>query len=96
MRPRRTDANHKAIVEQLRQRGIAVLDLHSLPGALDLLVGFRGVLSLIELKDGAKSPSRRRVTDAEQTTIARFRAVGCPVIVAATLEALLSAIGVEG
>src|SRR5262249_34944010 len=93
MRPRRTDANHKAIVLVLRQIGAAVLDIHSIGGALDLLVGFCGVLYLVELKDGAKSPSRRKVTPAEQATIALFKGQGCPVVVVGSIEELLRAIG---
>lgn len=93
MRPRRVDANHRQLVAVLRDIGAEVLDLHTLPGALDLLIGYRGVLYLVELKDGLKPPSRRRITTAEQATIARFRAVGCPVIVAATEDELLRALG---
>ena len=59
-RARRVDANHAQIIADLRNIGAAVLDVHALPGALDLLVGWRGVLHLVEVKDGAKPPSRRR------------------------------------
>src|SRR5262245_57961979 len=93
MRPRRTDANHRQIVEALRSRGLAVLDLHAIPGVLDLLVGYRSVLYLVEIKNGSKPPSRRRVTPAEQTTIALFKGQGCPVVVVGSIEELLRAIG---
>ena len=93
MRRRRIDANHSALVATLRQVGCEVLDVHALPAALDLLVGVRGVFFLVELKDGLKPPSRRRTTSAEQATIERFRAVGCPVIVASTEAELLGALG---
>jgi hypothetical protein len=40
--------------------------LHQLgQGKPDLLVGFRGRNVLLEVKDGAKPPSRRKLTDDE-------------------------------
>ena len=90
---RRRDANHADVVQLLADVGVEVLDLHTLAGALDLLVGVRGVLYLVELKDGLKPPSRRKVTKREQETIARFRAVGCPVLIASTEDELLAELG---
>lgn len=92
----KVDANHWELAARLRQVGAEVLDLHALPGALDLLVGVRGRLVLVELKDGLKPPSKRKLTPAEQGTIARFRAVGCPVVVAATEDELLQGLGLIG
>ena len=54
---------------------------------------YRGVLHLVEIKDGRKRPSARRTTPAEDTTIARFRRVGCPVLVVTNEDELLKAIG---
>lgn len=49
--PSRVDANQKAIVTGLRKLGALVLHLHTLGhGAPDLLVQFRGVLYLMEIK----------------------------------------------
>ena len=92
-RARRVDANHAQIIADLRNIGAAVLDVHALPGALDLLVGWRGVLHLVEVKDGAKPPSAQRLTPAEVATIARFRALGCPVHSVTSGDAALRAIG---
>ena len=64
----RTDANHSAVRAALRKLGCEVLDLSSVGGGCpDLLVLVRtgrraGSLHLIEVKDGSKSPSRRRLT----------------------------------
>lgn len=90
---RRVDANHRAVAQVLRQVGAYVLDLHTLPGALDLLVGFRGRLVILEVKDGAKSASRRALTPAEAVTIAHLEAVGCPVYIVSTEDEALRAIG---
>lgn len=67
MRHGRRDANHTAVVEAVRGIGASVLDLADLGGGCpDVLVGFRGVNLLLEIKDGCKPPSARKLTQAEQ------------------------------
>ena len=57
------DDNQPEIVEALRAVGCDVLSLAAVgKGCPDLLVACRGVLYLLEVKDGSKSPSRRRLT----------------------------------
>jgi hypothetical protein len=64
--PRRVDSNHGEIVAALRKGGATVQSLAAIgQGCPDLLVGFRGVNYLFEVKDGAKSPSRRCLTEDE-------------------------------
>lgn len=48
-RAARRDANEAAVVEALRARG-AVVTLLAHPGVPDLLVGYRGVTELLEVK----------------------------------------------
>ena len=61
-----TDANQGRIVRALRDVGATVTVLSQVGyGCPDILVGFRGVNYLLEIKDGAKSPSRQRLTPAE-------------------------------
>ncbi len=93
MRARRVDGNHGDVFRMAREVGAEVLDLHALPGALDGLVGYRGRLYLVEVKDGAKVKSQRKLTLAEIETIERFRRVGCPVLVVETSDDLLRGIG---
>lgn len=93
MRARRIDHNHNDVFREARQVGAEVLDLHALPGALDGLVGYRGVLYLVEVKDGAKVKSKRKLTPAEIATVERFRLVGCPVLIVETSDDLLRGIG---
>lgn len=58
----RVDENQSEIVKALRAVGASVESLASLGGGcVDLLVGFRGVNYLMEVKDGNKSPSRRKL-----------------------------------
>jgi len=66
MRARRLDDNHRAIAQALERCGCLVQSLAALGGGVpDLLVGFRGRLYLLEVKDGQKAPSRQRLTPAE-------------------------------
>jgi hypothetical protein len=95
MRPRRVDANHREIITALRQVGAVVLDTHGTPGLLDCLVFWRGVATLVEIKDGRKAASARKLTPAEKDTIMQIEAVGGRVAVVDTVEAALRAIGVE-
>ncbi len=92
-RIRRTDTNHADVLGLARQVGAEVLDLHTLPGGLDALIGFRSKLFLVEIKNNQKSASRKRLTPAEQVTVNRFRAVGCPVLIVETADDLLRGIG---
>jgi hypothetical protein len=93
MRARRVDGNHRQIIDDFKQAGAGVLDLHALGGALDVLVGFRGVFTLFEIKDPSQPVSARKTTKAEQRTIDLFRAKGCPVYVIETAEEGLRHIG---
>jgi hypothetical protein len=64
---RSTDANHAEVVDALRKIGASVLDIHDLGhGAPDLIVGFRAQNLLLEIKDGRKPPSQKKLTDDEQ------------------------------
>jgi hypothetical protein len=70
---KRVDDNQKEIVRGLRAVGAEVLSLANLgKGAPDLLVCFRKVWYVAELKDGSKSPSRRKLTAAETEWHQRF------------------------
>ncbi len=64
----RIDANQPAIVKALRQVGCSVLVLSQLgDGAPDILVGRAGRNYLLEIKDGERPPSERKLTKDEQT-----------------------------
>jgi len=62
----RVDANQSIIVETLRKAGAYVRIVTMGDGVPDLLVGYKGYTLLLEVKDGDKSPSDRKLTKAEQ------------------------------
>lgn len=74
MKIARVDANQKSIVEALRKIGASVLHLHQLgKGAPDLAVGYQGRNVFLELKDGSKPPSARKLTPDEERFHAEWR-----------------------
>jgi len=66
-RASKVDANQAEIVAALRGVGCSVQPLHAVGGGVpDLLVGFRGMNLLVEVKDGSKRPSARRLTPDQE------------------------------
>jgi len=64
---RRTDGNHAAILRVMREAGAWVVDTSRVgSGFPDVMVWHRGTIHLCEIKDGSLSPSRRKLTLAEQ------------------------------
>lgn len=69
-RAKRVDANQTDIVEALRRHGISVMIIN---GAVDIIAGgdcgccsgANRITELIEVKDGSKSPSQRKLTKDE-------------------------------
>jgi hypothetical protein len=65
--PKRTDNNQTEIVNAFRRLGCFVHVTSDLgKGFPDLLVTAKAKLWLIEIKDGKKPPSQRRLTPAEK------------------------------
>ena len=66
-RAARVDRNQQEIVQHLRKLGATVQPLHTVgQGCPDLIVGYGGLNYLIEIKDGEKPPSARKLTPDEQ------------------------------
>jgi hypothetical protein len=63
-RAARRDDNEQDIIKAMRAEGAYVKQIND-EGLFDLLVSYRGETLLIEVKDGAKPPSARRLTEAE-------------------------------
>jgi len=63
---RRIDENQNEIVTALRKCGAYVRVVTQGDGIPDLLVGYNGYTILMEVKDGSKVPSARKLTEAEE------------------------------
>jgi hypothetical protein len=72
-RAARIDDNQPEIVAYLRQRGASVQILSAVgQGCPDLLVGYRTATVPVEIKDGAKPPSRQALTPDEALWMAQW------------------------
>jgi len=79
-RAAKVDRNQGQIVEALRKAGASVEPIFRLGrGIPDLLVGYRKVNTLIEVKDGEAPPSKRRLTPDEQDWHDAWRGQVCVV-----------------
>jgi hypothetical protein len=88
----RVDSNQKDITRELRKIGAFVFPMSQLgKGAPDLLIAFRGKWHCVELKDGAKAPSRRKLTQDEKDWHAEV-AGRAPIYVCKDLSEALQAI----
>ena len=66
-RAAKIDDNQRSIVRALRRAGCQVMSLAAVGnGCPDLIVYRAGQLTLIEIKDGSKPPSRQRLTPHQQ------------------------------
>ena len=83
----RIDANQNKIVDALRGAGAYVRIVTQGDGIPDLLVGYKGYTILMEVKDGDKVPSARKLTDAEQKFFNEWDG-GMLVVVNSVQEAL--------
>jgi Holliday junction resolvase len=94
-RAARIDANHTEIVNALREMGAMVQPLHTVGnGCPDLLVGWRNQLLLVEIKDGAKAPSERRLNDEQVKWHSAW--TGYPVYVITDITGAVELIGGNG
>jgi len=76
----RKDNNHTDIVGTFRACGCSVLDTSQLgKGAPDLIIGYQGKSVLVEVKDGSKPPSQRKLTvdeyEFQQTWRGRYEII---------------------
>jgi len=62
----RIDDNQPEIVKEFRRLGFSVLLISQLKNCADILISRDKFTAIIEIKDGKKSPSQRRLTEGEQ------------------------------
>jgi hypothetical protein len=86
---RKKDSNHEAIVTALRARGASVETVESGHGGVpDLMCGYLGVTELLEVKDGAKPPSARKLNADQLAWHRQWR--GRPVVVVKSVDEALA------
>jgi len=61
----RKDTNHEQIVKLFKKLGWSVLDIAQLKNCCDIFVSKKQITIAIEIKDGEKPPSQRKLTDGE-------------------------------
>lgn len=85
------DRNQTEIKAALESAGCVVQSLAALGGGVpDLLVCKHGRAVLLEIKDGAKPPSRRELTAEQSAWFQRwFLRGGCPIRVVIDIEGAL-------
>ncbi len=89
-RAAKIDANQVAIVKALRQIGCTVQSLAAVgDGVPDLLVGAYGQTLLLEVKDGSKCPSKRRLTEDQLVWHGAW--TGGPVAIVTDIESAIRA-----
>ena len=88
-RAKKRDANEPEIIAALKAVGCSILQLD----AIDLLVGRAGKNYLLEVKDGSKPPSGRKLTPKEETLMREWR--GDPIAIVKNVEEAMSAVGLR-
>ena len=92
-RAARVDENQENVVKALRAVGASVQTLAAVgKGVPDLLVGYQGKTILLEVKDGRKPPSARRLTEDQLKWHGAWR--GGPLAVVDGPDAALRMLGV--
>ena len=61
----RKDANHDQIVRLFKKLGWSVLDVAQLKNCCDIFVSKNLITIAVEIKDGEKYPSQRKLTEGE-------------------------------
>lgn len=93
-RKSKVDANQATIVNGLRRAGATVAVTSAVgAGFPDLVVGYRGRNFLLEIKDGEKIPSRRKLTtdqvrfhDAWKGQVARVESLSDALLTIGAIE----------
>jgi hypothetical protein len=65
VRHKKKDDNHKEIQAHFERSGAGVKDVSSLPDFVDIIITYMGVAVAVEIKDGEKAPSSRKLTAGE-------------------------------
>lgn len=89
------DGGQDKIVKALRKLGAKVVIVSVVNNFCDLLVGYKGNLYLMEVKDGTKPPSQRKLTTGELKCQSEFNAVGIGYYVINSVEEAMSLLNLK-
>lgn len=91
---RKVDDNHSELVRLWRDMGAVVWDLSSVGrGIADVLVGWRGRWTAVEIKDGSKPPSARKLTPQQILLHGEIRRAGLPLVIVTNTDEALAILG---
>ena len=89
----KVDKNQPEIVKALKAHGAQVLLTHQIKNAFDILVGFRGELFIMEIKNPEYLPKvydrerlENQLSEGEHKCMEMFKKVGVPYHIVATKE----------
>lgn len=86
---RRVDDNHAEIVAALRKIGCSIIDISELGGgAPDLIVGYRGVWYVLEIKNPQTQYGRKGFNKNQKAWIAEVAGRAPVYIITSALEAI--------
>jgi hypothetical protein len=89
-RAAKVDSNQSEIVTALRKRGAVCLIISQLKNCFDILVCFKGEVFMVEIKDGNKPLSARKLTEGEQEFKSKIESVGCKYWVIESVDDAIS------
>lgn len=89
----RKDANHNHITNALEVIGVQVIDTSRLGEFVDCVLMFRGVVHLVEIKDGSKCESARRLTLAQIRLREKARLAGVTIQLFESVDQALAFFG---
>jgi len=75
-RAARKDSNHNQVMNAFIKRGWTVLDTWQIKNAFDILITKNFQTIAVEIKDSAKCPSKRKLTEGEQKFKERWETHG--------------------
>jgi uroporphyrinogen-III decarboxylase len=91
----KVDKNQPEIVSALRQMGAEVFHVHMVKNFFDILVAYKGKLYAVEIKNGTKPESARKLTEGEERCKVKLEGVNVPYNVVTSVEEAIELISNE-
>jgi hypothetical protein len=72
-RANRRDSNHREVINEFEKLGWEVLDIADLKNCCDIVAAVNNITICVEIKDGSKPPSQRKLTSGEDAFMKRWK-----------------------